>query len=95
LGTHFFQDLMEAEIYPLALLLDQPGTDFHRDFFYSTPNLIKNLLPLEEPLASALKLIDLETFRPGMRLELVMDDELGQAVGYLTPIKPASTSAPK
>jgi hypothetical protein len=37
-GTHFFQDLMEANIYPLGVFLDEEGTIFKRDFFYDTPN---------------------------------------------------------
>ncbi|HZU86768.1 MAG TPA: PEP/pyruvate-binding domain-containing protein, partial [Anaerolineaceae bacterium] len=30
LGTHFFQDLLESQIYPLALQLDDPKTTFQR-----------------------------------------------------------------
>jgi hypothetical protein len=29
LGTHFFQDLMEAQIYPVAVLVDHKGTAFN------------------------------------------------------------------
>ena len=37
-GTHFFQDLVEANIYPLAVYLDDEDVVFNRDFFYKTPN---------------------------------------------------------
>jgi hypothetical protein len=33
-GTHFFQDLMEAHIYPLAVDLDDGDAVFNRNFFY-------------------------------------------------------------
>ncbi len=37
-GTHFFQDLMEANIYPLAIYTDDEDVIFNRAFFYETPN---------------------------------------------------------
>ena len=37
-GTHFFQDLMEANIYPLGVFLDDEDTICKRDLFYNTPN---------------------------------------------------------
>ena len=36
LGTHFFQDLLEGQIFPLATYIGED--DFNRDFFYKTPN---------------------------------------------------------
>lgn len=38
IGTHFFQILIEACIYPLTIALDDWQGDFNRDFFYKTPN---------------------------------------------------------
>jgi len=38
LGTHFFQDLLEAQIYPLALQMDNPATIFKREFFDQAEN---------------------------------------------------------
>ncbi len=32
LGTHFFQDLLESQIYPLAICLDDPKTIFNNHF---------------------------------------------------------------
>lgn len=85
LGTHFFQDLMEAQIYPLALIINQPGMVFNRDFFYNTPNCGKEFIPIEEDRATCLKLIDVNAYRPGYHLDLVMDDEKSQAVAFLSP----------
>lgn len=83
LGTHFFQDLMEAQIYPLALLLDRKEVIFNRDFFYQTPNCLSDWLPVEEPLSSCLKVIEVESYSPGRSMDLVMDDEKGQGVAFL------------
>jgi hypothetical protein len=84
-GTHFFQDLVESNIYPLAVYLDDEGVIFNHDFFYHTPNQLISLLPQASGLADCLRLIEVSSFRPGSHLELVMDDEKGQAVAFLVP----------
>ena len=83
-GTHFFQDLVEANIYPLAIDLDDLEAVFNQDFFYNTPNRLAEYLPNERSLAGCLRLIEVRTFRPGHHLNLVMDDEQGRATAYLS-----------
>ena len=82
-GTHFFQDLMEAEIYPLAIYLDDEDAIFNRKFFYETPNRLQDRINANENLLSSLKLIAVNDFRPNYHLTLVMDNEKGRAVAYL------------
>jgi hypothetical protein len=82
-GTHFFQDLMEANIYPLALTLGEAGTVFNRDFFYKTPNRLPDFLPADEALLYSLRILRVDDFRPGHSLSLVMNDEQNRAVAYL------------
>jgi hypothetical protein len=85
LGTHFFQDLMEAQIYPLAIPLESPDTIFNRDLFYNGPNSLVEVLGSDFDLGDCLRLIQVATFKPGHHLDLVMDDENGQAVAFLAP----------
>jgi hypothetical protein len=84
-GTHFFQDLVEANIYPLAVFLDDPGVVFNRDFFYKTRNQLSKVFKVDKTLTECLRLIKVEQFRKGHLLNLVMDDEQGRAVAFLTP----------
>jgi len=84
-GTHFFQDLVEANIYPLAIDLDDNDVIFNREFFYDTPNHLADFIPVNEQLSNCLRLIKVSSFRPGHCLRLVMDDEDGQAAAYLVP----------
>ncbi len=84
-GTHFFQDLVEANIYPLAIYLDDPQAEFNRPFFYNTPNQLKRVLPEAQDCSETIRLIEVASFRRGSHLELIMDDEKGQAVAYLVP----------
>ena len=84
-GTHFFQDLLEARIYPLAVALQDPATFFAAGFFDSAQNALPALLPEEHKWANCLLVIDLERIPGGPRATLAMDGEHGSAVLYLTP----------
>ncbi|MCE1252336.1 MAG: PEP/pyruvate-binding domain-containing protein [Anaerolineae bacterium] len=84
LGTHFFQDLLESQIYPLAIYLDADTTVFNRKFFYDTPNRLDEFVKnVDESLLSCLKLIRVSDFAPDRYMQVVMDDEKNQAVAFL------------
>ena len=85
LGTHFFQDLMEAQIYPLAINLDEENVIFNRDFFYNAPSCLTDKMPCDDRQVPCIRLLEVAVFRPGHHLELAMDDEQGLAVAYITP----------
>jgi len=84
-GTHFFQDLMEAHIYPLAIFLDDKGVLFNHDFFYETPNKVLKFITIEKRLTRTLRLLAVKDFRLGHHMDLVMDGQKGRAVAYLVP----------
>lgn len=86
LGTHFFQDLLEAQIYPLAVNLDEAEAVFNREFFYNTPNRLEEWVPADEKMSGSLRLINVNDYRPGHLMNLVMDDTQGQAKAYLVPL---------
>ena len=44
-GTHFFQDLVEAKIYPMALYPDDPENVFNAEFLDMAPNHLAELPP--------------------------------------------------
>ncbi len=85
LGTHFFQDLLEAQIYPLAIYLDDPASIFNKAFFEGTPNRVEEFIELDPRLRDALRVIRVKDFRPGGHLRIVMSDEKSQAVAYIEP----------
>jgi hypothetical protein len=87
-GTHFFQDLMEARIYPLAVYLDDEDVVFNKDFFYQTPNHLMEWLSAQKTLPRCLRLIKVDDFRPGHHLTLVMKEDEGKAVAFLQPDQP-------
>jgi hypothetical protein len=84
LGTHFFQDLLESQIYPLAIYLDSATTIFNHDFFYETPNRLTQFVKnADEELLDCLKLIRVSDFAPDHYLQIIMDDEKNLAVAFL------------
>ena len=81
-GTHFFQDLLESAIYPLAVYLDDEEVVFNRKFLYETPNRVLDFLPSSEDLVDVLRVIQVEDFRRGHHIQLAMDGEAGKAAAY-------------
>jgi hypothetical protein len=84
-GTHFFQDLVEANIFPLAIFLEDPDVQFNHSFFYDTQNQLAKFLPEATECSETVRLIEVASFRSGHHLELVMDDDKGKALAYLLP----------
>nr|MBP9041547.1 hypothetical protein [Anaerolineaceae bacterium] len=87
---HFFQDLLEAQIFPLALHLDNPGTDFNNDFFEKTPNHLTERLPEARKFEKVLRLIRVEDAKPGYTMRVLMNEEAGKAIAFLIKKEPGT-----
>jgi hypothetical protein len=83
LGTHFFQDLLESQIYPLAIYMEESTSIFNREFFYNTPNHVAEIIDVDMDLLPALRLIKVDDYSPGQTLRIVMDDSKGQAIAFI------------
>ena len=84
LGTHFFQDLLESQIYPLALQLDSAKTIFNEPFFESTPNHLVEWVPESQTFEPCLRLIKVSDYKPGSALKVLMHGESSRAIAFLT-----------
>lgn len=82
-GTHFFQDLVEASIYPLALYPDEPGDYLNRAFFEESPNALPELSPADAALAEYVRVIHIPSVTGGRRAEVVMNSQESKAIAYL------------
>jgi hypothetical protein len=82
LGTHFFQDLLEGEIFPLATYIGED--DFNRAFFYETPNRLAEWIEVEPALFNYLRLINVNDYEENHHLEIVMNGEEGRALAFLS-----------
>jgi hypothetical protein len=88
-GTHFFQDLMETQIYPLAVYPDEAPDHLNWDFIAQSENRIAKFFSEQTNASRCIKVIHLPSERPGYYLEIVMDGQRG--LGYLTRSNPSQT----
>ncbi len=84
-GTHFFQDLVESNIYPLALYPDTPGILFNYPFINQAPNKLASLLPNDSLYSDYIKVINVAEVSPNKLLRVVMSADESKALGYLHP----------
>ncbi|MBE7469336.1 MAG: phosphoenolpyruvate synthase [Anaerolineae bacterium] len=82
-GTHFFQDLVESNIYPLALFPDNPDILFNYNFINQSPNKLALLLPQDGLYADYIKVVNVAEVCPHKLLRVVMSAEESMALGYL------------
>lgn len=83
LGTHFFQDLLESQIFPLAINLDDKEGFLNRSFFYDSPNHLSDWIQADEHLQEVLRVIRVKDTFPGYHARIVMNDEKNIAIAYL------------
>ena len=80
-GTHFFQDLVETKIYPLAISQEEPADRLNLEFIRQAADQLPKFFPEPTPANRCIKLIHIPTERPGSLLEIAMDGN--QALAYL------------
>jgi hypothetical protein len=83
-GTHFFQDLVEANIFYLPLYPDDAGILFNDHFFEHADNIFPRLLPDYSDLTEYIKVLDLSNYKEGKSMNVVMNEEKSYAVAYLS-----------
>ncbi|MBN1316577.1 MAG: PEP/pyruvate-binding domain-containing protein [Anaerolineales bacterium] len=82
-GTHFFQDLVEANIYPLALYPGEPGIIFNKQFLDKSHNQLTTVLSKESDHSNYIQVIHVPTEANGRTFHLVMNTAEETAIGYL------------
>ncbi len=88
-GTHFFQDLVEAGIYPLPITLNNRGAVLNTKFLDGAPNVLTDLVPEMAAYSPYVQVIDIPAVAQGRTLQIIMNDELERAVGYLSTSRAA------
>lgn len=91
-GTHFFQDLVEANIKYLPLYPDDENVIFNERFLTRSHNLLNDILPDYASLAEVIKVIDVTQVTDGRVLNLLMNADLDEAMAYLT--EPVTSEQP-
>ena len=84
-GTHFFQDLVEADIRYLPLYPDESEVVFNDTFLNNSPNELSQLLPEFEHLNTEIRVIHVPAVTRGLTLKILMNADRNKAAAILTP----------
>ena len=93
-GTHFFQDLVEADIRYVPLYPDDEKAAFNKNFFRKADNILPELLPEYADLADTLTVIDVPKTTDGLIIRVLMNADLDEAIGYLAEPSGPLTPSP-
>lgn len=85
-GTHFFQDLVEADIRYLPLYPHEDGCLFNLDMLTRAPNQLPRFCPEEKSMESVVRVVHSEDLLPGSVFTVAMDSENSVAVAFLREV---------
>jgi hypothetical protein len=77
-GTHFFQDLVEGDIFYVALFLGKPDTAFNKAKLDEMPNKLTEVLPESRKYADVVRLYDLRD----LKLRITSDVTLRKVICF-------------
>lgn len=80
-GTHFFQDLVEADIAIMPLYPDAPGTVLNEEFLARSPNALAAVDPGLAELDGVVHVVHVPSVRNGQYLHVYLDGEGQRGVG--------------
>ena len=84
-GTHFFQDLVEAQIRYLPLYPDEEDNVFNERFLLGSENILAQMAPDFADLQETIHLVDVPKNSGGRVLRVCMNADLDEAAGVLAP----------
>ncbi|HHD16941.1 MAG TPA: pyruvate, phosphate dikinase, partial [Euryarchaeota archaeon] len=84
-GTHFFQDLVEANIHYLPLYPDETENVFNEKLLDTAPNKLSEYAPRYSEFKNVIKVIKISEIADGGTLSIIMDGEANTALAYLVP----------
>jgi hypothetical protein len=86
-GTHFFQDLVEADIVIVPLFPDDPKALFNEAFLLQSQNILGDVAPEFKDCKEVVRVIHVPSVRKGQFLHVYMDVLNQKGVGFFGPKK--------
>jgi len=83
-GTHFFQDLIEANILYLPLYPDDPACQWNAEFFGTTHQSLTQFVRGAAALTDVIRVIHVPSVTGGRTLRVILDGNDDEALGYFT-----------
>jgi hypothetical protein len=84
-GTHFFQDLVEADIFVTPLFPDDPGAYLDEAFILQSENLLGSIAPDLRDCEQVVRVINVPSVRAGAYLHVYMDATNRRSLGLFGP----------
>jgi hypothetical protein len=84
-GTHFFQDLVEADITVASLFPDDPGGFFDEAFLLRAENLLGTITPEVKDCEGVVQVINVPASCDGDYLHVYMDASTRKGLGVFGP----------
>ena len=84
-GTHFFQDLVEADITVASLFPDDPAAFFNEKFLVGSENLLEAIAPEFKECEEVVRVINVPAVRDGDFLHVYMDASSQKGLGFFGP----------
>ena len=82
-GTHFFQDLVEADIVIVPLFPDDPSAILNEKFLLNSQNILSEIAPEAKDHDEVVRVIHVPTARPGQFLQVYLDLYNQKGVGFV------------
>ena len=84
-GTHFFQDLVEADIVMVPLFPDDPSFILNENFLLGSRNILSEIVPEAMDCEKVVHVIDVPSVRSGQVLQVYLDLYNQKGVGFFGP----------
>lgn len=84
LGVHFLQEIARADIHYVPIFDEEDRTCLNERFLLKAINILPDLAPDYGFLADVLKVVDVAAAANGKVMQVLMNSELGEAVGILS-----------
>ena len=82
-GTHFFNDLVEARIAPVAIFPDQTDTIFNEKFFMESSNQLSSIAAEFESYQTVVHVVHVPSSAEGRFLQVYQKNEAQEGIGFL------------
>jgi hypothetical protein len=86
-GVHFLQDLVQSGIHYVPVFPDDDETCFNEGVLLGMQNILPELLPEYAALTDVIQVMDVTNATGGKVLQVLMNADLGEAVGLLADPK--------
>ena len=84
-GTHFFQDLVEADIVIVPLFPDDPGAILNEKFLLDSRNILTEIVPEAADCEGVVQVIHVPSALPGQYLQVYLDIHNQKGIGFFGP----------